>query len=88
VGNNKPLGTKFSQEFTWNLGAVRIAASSSRNAVSFSSARTMKRFPVSRWASAMNLKIDADNPEDRENLCRAVLDLVAARKMGKQKGHG
>jgi hypothetical protein len=32
---------------------------------------------------AMNLKIDADNPADREKLRRAVLDLVARRKMRK-----
>ena len=39
-------------------------------------------------AGAMDLKIDADNPADREKLRRAVLDLVAGRKMPKQKGHG
>ena len=33
----------------------------------------------------MNLKLDMDNPADRENLRRAVLDLVAGRKMPKQK---
>jgi hypothetical protein len=32
------------------------------------------------------LKIDADNPADREKLRRAILDLVAGRKMRKQKG--
>jgi uncharacterized protein (DUF1778 family) len=37
-------------------------------------------------AEAMNLKLDADNPADREKLRRAVLDLVAGRKMRKQKG--
>jgi hypothetical protein len=37
-------------------------------------------------AEAMNLKLDADNPADREKLRRAVLDLVAGRKMPKQKG--
>ena len=37
-------------------------------------------------AQAMNLKIDADNPADREKLRRAILDLVAGRKMRKQKG--
>jgi uncharacterized protein (DUF1778 family) len=36
-------------------------------------------------AEAMNLKLDADNPADREKLRRAVLDLVAGRK---QKGRG
>ena len=39
-------------------------------------------------AEAMNLNLDMDNPADREKLRRAVLDLVAARKMRKQKGHG
>ena len=34
----------------------------------------------------MNLKLDADNPADREKLRRAVLDLVAGRKMPKAKG--
>jgi uncharacterized protein (DUF1778 family) len=38
-------------------------------------------------AQAMNLKIDADNPADRQKLRRAVLDLVAGRKMPRQKGH-
>ena len=37
-------------------------------------------------ARAMNLKLDADNPADREKLRQAVLDLVAGRKMRKQKG--
>ena len=39
-------------------------------------------------AEAMNLKIDMDNPADREKLRRAVLDLVAGRKMPKQKRRG
>ena len=30
-------------------------------------------------ADAMNLKLDMDNPADREKLRRAVLDLVAGR---------
>src|SRR4029077_5651652 len=34
---------------------------------------------------AMNLKLDMDNPADREKLRRAILDLVAGRKMPKQK---
>jgi len=38
-------------------------------------------------AEAMNLKLDMGNPADREKLRRAVLDLVAGRKMPKQKGH-
>ena len=36
----------------------------------------------------MSLKLDADNPKDREKLRRAVLDLVAGRKIPKQKGSG
>ena len=39
-------------------------------------------------AGAMNLKLDMDNPADREKLRRAVLDLVAGRKMPKQRGYG
>jgi uncharacterized protein (DUF1778 family) len=39
-------------------------------------------------AEAMNLKVDMDNPADRENLRRAILDLVAGRKTPKQKRHG
>ncbi len=38
-------------------------------------------------ADAMNLKVDMGNPADCEKLRRAVLDLVAGRKMRKQKGH-
>jgi hypothetical protein len=37
-------------------------------------------------AEAMNLKLDADNLADREKLRRAVVNLVAGRKMPKQKG--
>jgi uncharacterized protein (DUF1778 family) len=37
-------------------------------------------------AEAMNLKLDMDNPADREKLRRAILDLVAGSKMPKQKG--
>jgi len=36
-------------------------------------------------AEAMNLKLDIDNPADREKLRRAVLELVAERKRPKQK---
>ena len=36
-------------------------------------------------AEAMNLKVDMDNPADREKLRRAVLDLVAGKKMAPQK---
>jgi len=36
----------------------------------------------------MSLKLDMDNPADREKLRRAVLDLVAERKMRRQKAHG
>jgi len=39
-------------------------------------------------AEAMNLKLDMDNPADREKLRRAVLDLVAGRRMRKQKRRG
>ncbi len=34
-------------------------------------------------AEAMNLKLDMNNPADREKLRRAVLDLVAGKKMPK-----
>jgi len=37
-------------------------------------------------AEAMNLKLDMDTPADREKLRRAILDLVAERKMRKQNG--
>jgi hypothetical protein len=37
-------------------------------------------------AEAMKLKLDMDNPADREKLRQAVLDLVAGRKKRKQKG--
>ena len=36
-------------------------------------------------AEAMNLKVDMGNPADREKLRRAILGLVAERKMPKQK---
>jgi len=39
-------------------------------------------------AGAMNLKLDADNPADREKLRRAVLDLVAGKRMPRQKRVG
>jgi len=39
-------------------------------------------------ADAMNLKLQMDDPADREKLRRAILDLVAGRKVRKQKGHG
>jgi len=35
-------------------------------------------------ANAMNLKLDADNPADREKLRRAVLDLVAGRESARR----
>ena len=35
-------------------------------------------------AEAMKLKLDMDNPADREKLRRAVLDLVAGRNIRKQ----
>ena len=37
-------------------------------------------------ADAMNLKVDMDNPEDREKLRRAILDLVAGRKTRNETG--
>jgi uncharacterized protein (DUF1778 family) len=37
-------------------------------------------------AEAMNLKLDMNTAADREKLRRAILDLVAARKMRKQTG--
>jgi len=36
-------------------------------------------------AEAMNLKIDMDDPADREKLRRAVLDLVCSEKTAKAK---
>src|SRR4030095_14054210 len=39
-------------------------------------------------AEAMGLKIDADNPADREKLRRAILGLRSGRKMPKRKRHG
>jgi hypothetical protein len=36
-------------------------------------------------AEAMNLKVDMGNPAEREKLRRAILGLVADRKMPKQK---
>jgi uncharacterized protein (DUF1778 family) len=36
-------------------------------------------------AEAMNIKVDMDNPADRERLRRAVLELVAGKKRRKQK---
>ena len=39
-------------------------------------------------AEARKLKLDMDNPADREKLRPVVLDLVAGRKMPKQKGRG
>ena len=39
-------------------------------------------------AEAMKLKLDMDNPADREKLRRAVLDLVAGKKMPRQKRPG
>ena len=39
-------------------------------------------------AEAMNLELDMNDPADREKLRRAILDVVAGRKMPKQAGHG
>ena len=38
-------------------------------------------------ADAMGLKMDADNPADRQKFRRALLDLIAETKMPKQKRH-
>ena len=38
-------------------------------------------------AEAMNLKLDMNDPVDREKLRRAILDVLAERKMPKQAGH-
>ena len=38
-------------------------------------------------ADAMGLKIDSDNPADRQKFRRALLDLIAEKKMPKQKRH-
>src|SRR5262249_17036300 len=39
-------------------------------------------------ADAMNLKLDMDSPGDREKLRRAILDLVAGRRMPKRTRKG
>jgi len=39
-------------------------------------------------AEAMNLKLDMDNPADREKLRRAILGLVAEGKMRTRKPRG
>jgi uncharacterized protein (DUF1778 family) len=39
-------------------------------------------------AEAMDLKLDMDNPADREKLRRTILELVAEGKMRKQKRQG
>jgi len=41
---------------------------------------------VKTVADAMKLKLDVDNPADREKLRRAILDLVAGSKMANQTG--
>src|SRR5215467_14497099 len=38
-------------------------------------------------AEAMNLKLNMDSPTDREKLRRAVLELIAEKKVKKQKRH-
>ena len=45
-------------------------------------------YAQNRTAGALNLKLDADNPADRQKLRRAILDLVAGRKLPKQRGRG
>ena len=39
-------------------------------------------------AEAMNLKLDMNDPADREKLRRAILEVVAERNMPKQTGDG
>jgi hypothetical protein len=39
-------------------------------------------------AEAMKLNLDMNNPADREKLRRAVLNLVAGKKMPRQKQRG
>jgi uncharacterized protein (DUF1778 family) len=39
-------------------------------------------------AEAMDLKLDADNPADREKLRRAILGLVAEKKCESKKARG
>src|SRR6266581_279532 len=57
--DSNPLETRSLEEITPTCQArnpqPRIADSSSKNAVSFSSARTTKRFPSSRYASATKI---------------------------------
>ena len=55
-----------------------IALCSSRNAVSFSSARTTKRFPSSRWASAIQIVRPSESTADTQpQLQPAFLRLSA-----------
>ena len=57
---------------------VRAADSSSTNAVSFSSARTTKRFPSSRWASTIQIVRPLELiAETQPQLQRALLRLPA-----------
>jgi hypothetical protein len=68
---------------------ARIAASSSRNAVSFSSARTTKRFPSSRCASATKtvsvLMIHGCDPAATP---AGFLEIVGDDVLGTRQVHG
>ena len=56
----------------------RIANSSCKNAISFSSARTRKRFPSSRWASAIQMVCPTESTaETQPKLQTAFLRLSA-----------
>src|SRR5260370_26152590 len=61
-----------------NFSALKIADSSSTNAVSFSSARTMKRFPSPRCASAIQIVRPRESiAETQPQLQPALLRLSA-----------
>jgi hypothetical protein len=70
----------------------RITDSSSRNAVSFSSARTTKRFPSSRCASATKIvrpleSIAETQPRNRMNFSvRPFIACVAIKESGLPRG--
>ena len=67
--------------------AARIADSSSTNAVSFSSARTTKRFPSSRCASAIQIVRPLESiAETQPQLQPALLRLSAMMPTGERSG--
>ena len=59
-----------------NSPQARIAASSSRNAVSFSSARTTKRFPSSRCASAIQIVRPLESIAETQPQLQPALGIV------------